>query len=411
MSRRPFGNVRQLPSGRYQARYQAPDGSEQIAPDTFTSRKLADRWLAAQRTDRERGVWIDDRLGRITFATWLARWRPTVVDLRPSTLARDDGYIERYLLPTFGTRQLAQIRNMHVRAWVAELSGRGLAPATVVKAGQIMGKVMRAAVQAGLIVSSPCDGVRLPRVERAETRFLAPAEVVALADAMDDRYAALVYLAAYGGLRVGELFGLRAKRVDLLRARLEVAEAVVSVAGRLHFGPPKTSAGRRSVPLPKVVCSALSEHLTSYPAAPEELVFTAPEGGPVRLELWRARYWRPAVRRATLEPLRPHDLRHTAVALWIEAGANPKEIAARAGHSSVVTVLDRYGHRFAGSEDRVNDALDALANAARPVPLAPVVAIGAGPEAPSEDTNVNRSRHVPGTPDDSPLARETRKAL
>lgn len=91
--------------------------------------------------------------------------------------------------------------------------------------------------------------------------------------------------------------------------------------------------------------------------------------------LWRARYWRPAVLRAGFEPLRPHDLRHTAVALWIEAGANPKEIAARAGHSSVVTVLDRYGHRFAGSEDRVNDA---LASAARPALLAPVVALEDG---------------------------------
>lgn len=56
------------------------------------------------------------------------------------------------------------------------------------------------------------------------------------------------------------------------------------------------------------------------------------------------------------------DLRHTAVALWIAAGATPKEIAVRAGHSSVVTVLDRYGHLLPGSEERVNDALDALAD-------------------------------------------------
>jgi integrase len=64
---------------------------------------------------------------------------------------------------------------------------------------------------------------------------------------------------------------------------------------------------------------------------------------------------------AKLGHLRPHDLRHTAVALWIAAGASPREIAARAGHSSVVTVLDRYGHLLPGSEDKVNDALDAMA--------------------------------------------------
>jgi integrase len=75
--------------------------------------------------------------------------------------------------------------------------------------------------------------------------------------------------------------------------------------------------------------------------------------------------WQPDVKRAGLDPLRPHELRHTAVALWIAAGASPKEIAARvAGHTSVVTVLDRYGHLLPGSEDRVDDALDAIADAA-----------------------------------------------
>jgi integrase len=70
-----------------------------------------------------------------------------------------------------------------------------------------------------------------------------------------------------------------------------------------------------------------------------------------------------------LAPLRIHDLRHSAVAFWIEAGASPKEVAARAGHSSVVTVLDRYGHLLPGSEDRVNDALDAMADAVASAPI------------------------------------------
>jgi hypothetical protein len=64
---------------------------------------------------------------------------------------------------------------------------------------------------------------------------------------------------------------------------------------------------------------------------------------------------------ADLAPLRPHDLRHTAVAFWIHAGASPKEIAVRTGHSSVVTVLDRYGHLLPGTEERVTDALDEMA--------------------------------------------------
>jgi len=68
------------------------------------------------------------------------------------------------------------------------------------------------------------------------------------------------------------------------------------------------------------------------------------------------------VRAAGVEPLRIHDMRHTAVALWIAAGASPTDIASRAGHTSVAVVLDRYGHLLPGTDDRVNDALDVLAN-------------------------------------------------
>ena len=185
-----------------------------------------------------------------------------------------------------------------------------------------------------------------------------------MAAAIDPRYKAAVLLAAYGGLRAGELFGLRAKRVDPLRRTVTIAETLVDVGGHPYFGPPKTRAGHRTIPLPRVAAEPLAEHLVTYGRKPDDLVFTAPEGGPVQLNVWRRRFWAPAVRGAGLAHLRPHDLRHTAVALWIAAGANPKEAATRAGHTSVSFTLDRYGHLFPGSEQRLNDALDLLADGA-----------------------------------------------
>ena len=70
--------------------------------------------------------------------------------------------------------------------------------------------------------------------------------------------------------------------------------------------------------------------------------------------------WRPATRAAGLDGLRIHDLRHTAVALWIAAGANPKEVAARAGHTSVSFALDRYGRLYPDADRVLRDRLDAL---------------------------------------------------
>jgi integrase len=89
-------------------------------------------------------------------------------------------------------------------------------------------------------------------------------------------------------------------------------------------------------------------------------VFTAERGGVLRTSNFRTKAWLPAVRAAGLEPLRPHDLRHTAVALWIVAGANPKEVAVRAGHTSVSFTLDRYGHLFEGHDAELRDRLGAM---------------------------------------------------
>ena len=95
------------------------------------------------------------------------------------------------------------------------------------------------------------------------------------------RYRVLVLVAAYGGLRVGELGGLRRGRVDLLRGMVEVAEIVAEVGGVLRFGPPKTRAGRRSVGLPRAVADELAAHLAG-PGDLDAFVFTAPQGGPLR---------------------------------------------------------------------------------------------------------------------------------
>lgn len=347
-------------SGRdrpWRARYRGPDGQERSR--SFFRKRDAERWLASIETAKARGEWVDPKLGRTTVAEWAARWWQTTVDLRPSSRARDESYYRNHIAPRFGNIKLAAVDHLTVREWIAELSDQGLAPATVRKAHQVLSKILRAAVDDGLLASSPCERQRLPKIEHHEMRFLTPGEVAQLADAIDQRYRNLVLVGAYGGLRAGELFGLRRDRVELMTGRVDVAEIAVEVRGRHYFGPPKTQAGRRSVPLPRFVVDELTRQ--AGPLGPDQLVFAAPEGGPIRGSLFRRRFWLPAIDAAGVAPLRLHDLRHTAVAFWIAAGASPKEIAVRAGHSSVAVVLDRYGHLLPGTEERVTAALDEFA--------------------------------------------------
>jgi integrase len=94
----------------------------------------------------------------------------------------------------------------------------------------------------------------------AEMRHVSIPQLHALAEAVPGRYRALVLVAGYGGLRWGELVGLR-RRVDLAGARIHVVEQVAEVAGKLILSPPKTAAGERVVVLPAVAVAALAEHL------------------------------------------------------------------------------------------------------------------------------------------------------
>jgi integrase len=216
---------------------------------------------------------------------------------------------------------------------------------------------MQAAVDAGMIARSPCSSVKLPAEQSYEMRFLAPAELIALLDATDEHHRVLVLTAAHAGLRWGELAGLRVPRVDVLRRTVTVVEQLTEVNGVLAFGPPKTSASRRSVTLPAFLAAALAEQIAARgEPGTNGLVFPAPIGGPLRRSNFRARAWLPATRKAGLDGPRFHDLRHTAAALAFAQGGHPKAIQERMGHSSVMVTLDRYGHLFEGLDERIATA-------------------------------------------------------
>jgi integrase len=155
-------------------------------------------------------------------------------------------------------------------------------------------------------------------------------------------------------------------RVDLLRSRVVVTESLMEANGQLMFGPPKTKRSRRTVPLPRRIAGELEQHLHHCVlAAPEALVFTGPKGALLRRAGFHRVWWRPAIATVGLPGLKFHELRHTFVALWVAAGANPKEVSIRAGHSSVAFTLDRYGHLYEDAEDEIPDRLDALLSASR----------------------------------------------
>jgi integrase len=184
------------------------------------------------------------------------------------------------------------------------------------------------------------------------------------------RYRALVFVGCYAGPRIGELAALRWGDVDLLHRTVGITRKVVEVTGQgLLEGATKTKAGRRTVTIPRLVAEELEQHRDRFPS--DRLVFTAPSGTQIRANNLRRRAWARAVQLAQLDPAPTfHDMRHTAVSLWIAAGATDLEVAKWAGHRSVSFTKDRYAHLFPEHGAALPDRLDAFIAAATPTPAA-----------------------------------------
>ena len=156
----------------------------------------------------------------------------------------------------------------------------------------------------------------------------------------------MIYLALDSGMRWSELVGLRRGQVDLARRKVRVTEQLSArrrrsgSAGRPR--PPPASARSRSRRAPPRCSSATSP---TDADDPDELVFTTTAGTAAQHSSFQTHTWKRALAAAGVK-CRFHDLRHTSVALAIAAGAHPKAIQVRMGHSTITVTLDRYGHLF-----------------------------------------------------------------
>jgi integrase len=331
MARRHFGNVRKLPSGRYQAAYWH-EGRRHVASETFKAKTDAQAWLATKEADIVRGLWLAQPTGKTTFGDYATTWLDRQGHLRPRTSELYDYLLRCHLLPAFRERALTAIANSEVVAWHRALTAK--IPGTAPKCFRLLRQIMAAAVADGYLVKSPVVIKGASREVVHEQAIPTVAEVLALAEAVEERYRAMVWLAGGCGLRFGELAALRRDRIDLLHKEVRVAETVTElIDGERFAGPPKTEAGRRTVAIPSTIVPIVEQHLASIGPEPGTLLFPAPEGGYLRRHNFRQRVWVPALT-ATGLSYRFHDLRHAAMTLAAASGATIADLMVRAGHSS-----------------------------------------------------------------------------
>lgn len=364
--------------GSYIARYRDPSGRERSK--SFRTRAEAKAFLNSVENAKQRGEWSDPAGAKVKFRAYADEYVEGITHVRPGTKLKIEGHLRNQILPVFGTMPLGAIRPTDVRAWIAALQEDGLAPGTIAGIYRTFSKILKTAVIDGLISRTPCIGIDLPKqTTHEEMRFLEPAQIEALADAIEPRYRGLVFMAAYTGMRWGELAALRVRRLNLLKGTVDVSESLAEINGHIHIQPTKT--GRpRTLSLPRSLSEMLGEHIGLYPSE-DGFVFSSPEGKPLRRNFY-SRHYLPALVKSGLDPdlyrctnrtckqrhrplYRFHDLRHTCAALLIAQGAHPKEIQERLGHSTITLTFDRYGHLFPSLDERLRDGLDKMIRTGR----------------------------------------------
>ncbi|MBE7187287.1 tyrosine-type recombinase/integrase [Jatrophihabitans endophyticus] len=353
-----MASIAKRSDGRWRARYRDHNGKE---TSRHFDRKIdAQHWLDSITTAVTNGTYVDPIQSRISVAEWSQKWLSTKTNLKATTRRDYESLLEAHIVPRWGDATLADVRHEDITTWVAELTERGLSASRVRAAHVALSQILKLAIRSGRLARNPAEYVPLPRVRRADKRYLNHDEVDALADACQDHRVTILFL-AYTGVRYGEMAALRVERLDLLRRRALISESVAEVAGRLVFSAPKTHQ-TRSVPIPRFLLEDLAQLVAGK--GPRDLVFTGAKGAPLRLSHFRRAVFLPAVARSGLDGLTPHGLRHTAASLAIAAGAPVKVVQTMLGHASATMTLDLYGHLYADQLDEVADRMDA-ARAAR----------------------------------------------
>lgn len=353
-SRRGLGSIRKLPSGRYQVRFTDPLGVRRTARSTFQTKALGEFELTRIRGAIENGTWHADETPQagdldprtITLKELGAHWRGQQVSARglplsPNTLSEYQRLVERVL--PFGDKPIRAITRQHIESWRAPNLTR--APNQTVKAYKHLKTLMTWAHKRSWIAVNPCDLERGSAYTPSEPIAPTKQQVQIMIENATGALQAILALAAFGGLRKGEILELRRKDFEVLEEenerwlRVSVSRGVIWNQGATLVRKPKTEAGVRSLLLPLTASELVIKYLTQVPIDPEALLFARKGLGN---EHWGEYDLNPKWR--NLRALagyqgRFHSLRSFAATEFAKANPTNQELMDRFGHRDIKTAM------------------------------------------------------------------------
>ena len=360
MTRRRFGTIRQLPSGRYQGSYVGPDGKRYLAPTTFAKQRDAETWMRKEEALIETGAWFEQVKPKTplfgdycnyyidTQSTARGPLKPTTQQLYRTLL--------RVHLSDFAEKRLTDITHGDVRHWWSESLAEGNKTASS-RAYKLLSATLNRAVDENHIPHSPCTIKGAHGVSSGKT-IVVPSfeETKLLIEAINPRYRLFTMFLANSGLRFGEAAALTSDDLKLVELggkacwSVTVNKTLALVDSEARIQAPKTEASNREIKLRPELTTPLGEHIATLPDRPRQILFPNASGGYMRNDVYTNSFRR-ALRKARLNPsITPHSLRHYAGSEYGRTGANIAELSKYLGDSSKESAL-RYLHTTDRSDE------------------------------------------------------------
>lgn len=311
----------------------------------FERKADAVQWLDKAVADLVRNEHLPPDLAATTMNEWCDQWLAGYTTRRPSSVRQAEVHI-KHIRAGFGPMKLRSIKPSKINSWTAGLKKAGYSDSYVHAVYRRLAQLLADAEADGLIARSPIS--RRTTVPGGKQALYLPTtkEVWTLHDAFPPHLKPAVLLAAFAGLRVSEVVGLRVNDVDFLRR-------VVTPAVQYPELPLKTSASRSPIPVPEDLIEVLAAHVMEFPGT---WIISTLHGDQV--SPWAVERAHRAHR--TSDDFRFHDLRHYYASVLIASGLDVKTVQARMRHESATTTLNTYAHLWPASDDRTRDTVSAL---------------------------------------------------
>lgn len=331
------------------------------------SKKDAEKKLSELLHQQDTGTYM--KPGKTTVAYYLQRWLRDYAkpNLSPRTLEGYEHIIKRYICPDLGNYTLINLKTEHLQHYYSDKLNAGLSGQTVRHHHMVMHKALESAVEWGLVPRNVADAVKPPRAQRIEMQTWGEDEIAQFLEVTKTTpYYELFYLALFTGMRRSELLALRWQDIDFIYSQLYVNRSLhVLKGGKVIFGSPKTSTGRRTIALSPSSILLLREYrvkkemeslLLGKVVSDDDLVFNIL--GKHLLPNTITHAWTKLVKRAGLKAIRFHDARHTHASIMLKQGVHPKIVQERLGHTSIQITLDTYSHVAPGLQEAAANRFD-----------------------------------------------------